>query len=112
KGVGYLVSRFSSDYKIKIETSQQAGAHALCTLALMHAGQAIADERLNIHNPFMIGLIDQLKKYPVPRELTTYTRSLRAQALAVYNRAEDRSILAGDVRWLIANGVKGAYSYY
>ena len=112
KGVAYLVSRFNSDFTIKVDGAQQPGAHALCTLALMHAGQAIADEKLNIHSPFMIGLIEKLKGYAVPQGMATYTRSLRAQALSVYDRKEDRSVLAADVRWLTANCVKGAYTYY
>src|SRR6185503_12915369 len=41
----------------------------------------------------------------------TYTHSLRASALATYNRAEDKEILAADVKWLIAASVDGAYTY-
>src|SRR5207249_9170122 len=59
----------------------------------------------------IVGLLDQLKRYSIPASCATYTRSLRAQALSVYNRAEDRAALSSEVRWLIASGVKGAYGY-
>jgi hypothetical protein len=103
KGVNYLVSRFDEKHKLKADRGgHTAGAHALMTLALLHASQAISDERLNIHNPFMIGLLDQLKKYEIPdTPPATYARSLRAQALAFHYRTEDRSVLAADTRWLI-----------
>ncbi|MEO6434928.1 MAG: DUF4159 domain-containing protein, partial [Tepidisphaeraceae bacterium] len=113
KAVNFLLSQFENGRsKQRFGASgQEIGAHALCVLALMHAGQAISDERLNVHSPTMIALIEQLKKYSVTDQFPTYTRSLRAQALAVYNRAEDRAALAADTRWLVTNAVKGSYSY-
>jgi hypothetical protein len=41
----------------------------------------------------------------------TYHRSLRAAALAVFNRTEDNAALEEDVRWLQAASSKGAYTY-
>jgi DNA-directed RNA polymerase subunit RPC12/RpoP len=111
KGVTFLCKQFGDDYKLKHEGDQQAGAHALAALALLHAGQAISDERITIHSPFMIGVLEQLKKYSIAPASATYSHSLRAQALAVYNRTEDRTVLAADTRWLIAGSVKGAYGY-
>jgi hypothetical protein len=112
KGVNHLVSRFDAKQKLKSDRGAQAGgAHALAVLALLHAGEAISDERLNIHNPFMIGLLEQLRKYEMPDGMATYSRSLRAQALAFHNRPEDRSVLASDTRWLINSSVVGAYGY-
>jgi hypothetical protein len=87
------------------------GIHALCALALLHAGQAINDDRLNIHSPFMVSVLERLKSFSITPQAETYTRSLRATALAVYNRKEDRGVLDADARWLVTNAVKGAYTY-
>ena len=112
KGINYLVSRFDEKHKLKADRGGHTpGAHALATLALLHASQAISDDRLNIHNAFMIGLLEQLKRYEMPDNPATYSRSLRVQALAFYNRPEDRSVLASDLRWLINSSVQGAYGY-
>ena len=111
KGVDNLVSHFENG-KIKSDPGNTyVGTDALCVLALLHAGQAISDERLNIHNPFMSGALDALRSMTIVQGLETYTHSLRAQALAIYNRKEDRSVLDADVRWLVNAGVKGYYTY-
>ena len=113
KGVNYLLTQFENN-RLKARAGQggyEIGAHALAVLALLHAGQAISDERLTIRSPTMVGLIEQLKKYEVTKDFPTYTRSLRAQALAVYGRSEDRTALAAETRWLMENAVKGSYSY-
>jgi hypothetical protein len=112
KGVNFLVARFTNRPPEQKSQQNEPGTHALVTLALLHAGQAINDERLNIHSAFMKGMLEELKAYPVPQGVSTYTRSLRAQALALYNRPEDRAALTTEVRWLIANHVKGGYGYY
>jgi hypothetical protein len=112
KGVNFLISRFDEKQKLKADRGgHAAGAHALVTLALLHASQAVSVERLNIHNPFMIGLLEQLKKYEIPDNPATYSRSLRVQALAFHYRTEDRAVLASDTRWLINSSVQGAYGY-
>src|SRR5438128_769193 len=41
----------------------------------------------------------------------TYARSLRACALAQFNRPQDREVLAEDVDWLIHAASDGAYTY-
>src|SRR4051812_18980980 len=41
----------------------------------------------------------------------TYGRSLRASALAIYDRPEDRAQLREDVAWLVGAAVQGAYTY-
>jgi hypothetical protein len=112
KGANYLLSRFDSDGRYKNpKDSHAAGIHALCTLALLHVGQAIPDERLNIHSPVMAAMLEAMKGYSVPPQIATYTHSLRAQALAVYDRKEDHADLVKETRWLISAGVKGAYTY-
>ena len=112
KGVNYLVSCFDEKHKLKADRGgHTGGAHALATLAFMHASQAINDERLNVQHPFMVGLLEQLKKAEMGGGAETYSRSLRAQALAFHNRTEDRAVLAADTRWLINASVQGAYGY-
>ena len=46
-----------------------------------------------------------------PQAPVTYARSLRAAALALANRQEDRPALKDDVEWLIKAHVNGAYTY-
>src|SRR5439155_13487644 len=88
------------------------GRDALGVLALLHAGQASKDERLNPHSPFVASILDQLRQMQMTDPVATYTHSLRAQALSVYNRSIDRGVLDADTRWLINASVKGAYTYH
>lgn len=93
------------------------GLHALCVYALLTAGQSLPDDRLSIKGEVMPGLIEAMKGQdltPLPektQEPVTYTRSLRAAALSVYNRKEDRAALKDDVAWLVAAEVDGGYTY-
>jgi hypothetical protein len=112
KGVNYLLTRFDHGAYLGPENDQKAGTDALCVLALLHTSEAISDERLSIRGQTMAGLIDAMKGYAVTPPSATYTHSLRAQALAVYHRKEDRAALANETRWLIENGVRGAYTYH
>lgn len=113
KGVNFLLSQFENN-KNKDRAGQggyEIGAHALSVLALLHAGQAVSDERLGIRSPTMVGLLEQLKAYSITDGFPTYSRSLKAQALAVYARPEDRAALLAETQWLLSNAVKGSYSY-
>lgn len=112
KGAEHLISRFENG-RLKGDPANPhyIGTDALCVLALLHAGQAVADERLNVRNPFMARALDELRQLSVPESLHTYSRSLRAQALAVYHRKEDSATLASDTRALLTGGVRGAYTY-
>lgn len=111
RGAEFLMSRFADGKLKEGDETVRLGTNALCVLALLHAGQSINDERLNVHNPFLTMALDRLRGMDVPTAFHTYQRSLRAQALAVYNRKEDRAVLEADTRWLIQSGVKGAYAY-
>src|SRR5205823_243336 len=46
-----------------------------------------------------------------PSAPITYARSLRASALAIYDRPEDRAALREDVNWLMNAATDGAYTY-
>ena len=87
------------------------GVNALCVYALLQAGQAVSDERLNVRAKFMKDVLSAMRDMPVGGGPETYTRGIRATALALYNRPEDRRQLKADVDWLIANHSGGAYGY-
>jgi hypothetical protein len=88
------------------------GLNALCVYALLQASQAIKDERLNIHGDAMKALVDAMKEANfTDGNQITYGRSLRAAALAIFNRQDDRKVLQSDVQWLINAASDGAYTY-
>jgi hypothetical protein len=72
------------------------GVDALCVYSLLHAGQAMDQKVLGEQDPFTDEILNVLKHYNM---VFTYHRSLRAAALEE------------DVRWLLAAGPQGAYSY-
>ncbi len=87
------------------------GRYALCVYALLQAGLAIDDPELGTSSPFMQGLLDHMKRFPMTNRFATYDRSLRASALAVYGRESDQELLEKDKQWLLASEVGGAYDY-
>jgi hypothetical protein len=84
------------------------GIDALCVYSLLNAGRAMDVPGLAVNDPFTVQMIEQLKRYDMP---FTYHRSLRAAALAVFNRSEDNAALEEDVRWLVAASMRGGYTY-
>ncbi|MGE5611263.1 MAG: DUF4159 domain-containing protein [Bacillota bacterium] len=120
RGADFLIKHFEAD-QIAVERLSSdtylEGLNALCVYALLQSGQAIKDERLDVRGPFMRGVLTRMKEHqyatdPVnPDAPVTYAHSLRAAALAVYNRAEDRQTLEQDVRWLVLASSDGAYTY-
>src|SRR5204862_2132095 len=101
----------------QIDKTQLEGMNALVVYALLQSGQAISDPRLSIQNPQMSGLVERMKDHLMlveaasPRAPVTYARSLRAAALAVQNRPEDREVLKADVDYLVKAHSDGAYTY-
>lgn len=101
----------------EISEAYRQGLNALCVYALLSTGQANKDPRLAPTSPFMRQLIDRMKQHPMttdksaPQQPIVYARSLRAAALAVYDRPEDHQAMKDDVEWLIAAAIDGAYSY-
>ncbi len=90
---------------------QYAGLNALCVYALLQAGQAIDDERLNIRAAGMKLMVNKMREMPIRGSADTYSRAIRATALALYNRPEDRTALKADVAWLLKATNKGGYTY-
>jgi hypothetical protein len=120
QGVEFLLSQFRADQIVldkKPGDTYLEGVNALCVYALLQAGQAIPDRRLGIQNPEMKDIVERMKEHLMLAESAqsnapvTYARSLRAAALAVYNRPEDRKQLQEDVQWLLKAHSDGAYTY-
>ena len=119
-GVDFLLSQFS-DGEISPDTvlsdSQRQALDALCVYALFQSSQSINDPRLSMHGNITPAMLQKLRSYEMVSDgkttnrPITYGRSLRAAALATFNRDEDRETLKKDVAWLIQNHIDGAYSY-
>jgi hypothetical protein len=87
------------------------GVDALCVYSLLHSGQALdgpGQRVMTVDDPFTQQILDKLKSYDLKY---TYHRSLRAAAMAVFNRSQDALTLEDDVRWLLTAGPNGAYTY-
>jgi hypothetical protein len=117
RAVDYLLNQFDPHTSILRDitddtNSQAMGADVLCVYALLQAGQAIDDPRLNPKEPQMKRLINAMKSLPLSTyHWETYARALRATALAIYDRPEDRQILSTDAAALIRGANQGGYTY-
>ncbi len=119
KGIDFLLINLNSgelDENIAPNPTDRAGIDALAVYALLHCNQSTHDERIGINNPVMKTLIEHLKKFPMVATSEggrpiTYSRSLRASALAIYNRPEDREAIGNDLQWLLRAEQDGAYTY-
>ena len=118
-GVDYLLSRFdlNTTYTLKdrsltqIDPAYYCGMNALAVYALMQSAAAVRDDRLALGGPLMGELIEGMKGLPADRQKATYARSIRAAALAVFMRDEDRSALKQDLDYLLTTHNRGAYAY-
>jgi hypothetical protein len=112
-GVNHLIGQFDrTTFELHGNNdNQHEGADALCVYALMQCGEAVNDPRLNHRGPFMVGILEAMKKFPMTGHYATYSRGIRSTALAFANRPEDRPALKGDVAWLLSTHDHGAYSY-
>jgi hypothetical protein len=117
RGVDYLLQQFDPRTGLLLDAESNADGHAigadvLCVYALLQCGQAIDDPRLNPKGPLIKGMINAMKSLPLSTyHWETYARGLRATALAVYDRPEDRQILGSDAAALVRAGGRGAYTY-
>jgi len=116
RGVDYLLNRMKTGRLQKtkdeeIDNDTLAGLDALVVYALLHAGEATNDERLGPHTTIVDDMLKVLKALPADHGPATYARALRAAALGVYNRGEDRTSLQADATWLLKANIGGAYSY-
>ncbi len=110
KGVDFLLGKFSGP-EIAGQYEHYEGLDTLAVYALMQAGLATHDKRLDIHNPFMVDAIDAMKKFPMVTDYVTYARGLRATALALYDRPQDHAAIREDVDWLLQSQEGGAFTY-
>jgi hypothetical protein len=113
RGVNYLLSQFNNGRYREYDphNGTTAGLDALAVYALLHAGEATHDLRLTPNAPLVGQMLDALKQMPMDGENSTYSRSLRAAALGVYHRENDKQALRADAAWLIAAAREGAYTY-
>ena len=88
-----------------------AGADALAVYAMLTAAQAVDRPDLAVSQPAVGRLLDGLRLMPMAQRYTTYSRSLRAAALAVYGRPADRRTLQSDAGFLAAQQQFGAFTY-
>jgi hypothetical protein len=120
RGVSFLIAHYKRGeipLDGKLSQQWQEGVNALCDYALLQASQSIKDDRLDIQGEFLQQVLEKLKSASMDSdpngawEPATYARSLRAAALAVYNRPEDKVALKEDAAWLVTAEVLGAYTY-
>ena len=118
RGVDFLIAQFEDGYLRRGSGSdlEHKGLNALAVYALLQSSQAIRDERLSIRGEFFERSLERLKTTELlpPGDVDpplTYARSLRASALATYNRPQDRAVLEEDVKWLVSAAAEGTYTY-
>lgn len=120
RGVDFLLSQFEEgeiSLRYGGNPNRRAGLDALCVYAMLQASRSLNDNRINPKLPAMRLMLDKLKAFSMTPaqsrlfEPVVYARSLRAAALAVYDRPDDRRALTDDVKWLIHDEYDGAYSY-
>ena len=116
KGVNYLLSRFDPQRHTLGGTDTSGadggGLNALAVYALMQCGQAVDDERLNVRGERMGAMIEAMKESRLRRgHAQTYATGIRATALGLFNRPQDRATLRLDVNALVQAQDRGAYSY-
>lgn len=110
KGADFLLQQFKAA-ELNGNFEHYEGLDTLAVYALMQAGLATHDRRLDIHSQFMIDAIEAMKKYPMSSDYVTYARALRATALALYDRSEDHWIIKQDVNWLLHSQEHGGFTY-
>lgn len=116
RGMDFLLGQMR-DAEVVLEgeahpTYRQA-LNALVAYALLEGAAATGDVRVAPDAAFTVVLLEKMKQHAMAADATapaTYGRAMRAAALAVLNRPEDRDTLAADVQWLVQAARNGAYS--
>jgi len=120
RGISFLRAQFRSDQLApvgELSDSQLQPLDALCVYALEQAAQTVTDPRLPIKGKVLSSMLDRLCSFELITDAQkmnrpiTYGRSLRAAALALADRPQDRPVLKADVAWLIKAEIGGAYTY-
>jgi hypothetical protein len=112
-GCDYLLAQFKAGVlpdAVQGE-GEPAGRDALAVYALLQAAKATDRPDLAIDGAVTNSLLTGLAAMPMATNDTTYCRSLRAQALSVYNRPADHKTLVADAQWLFKAGRAGGYTY-
>jgi hypothetical protein len=114
RGANHLIGLFQNGElnggSIRNDT-YHTGLNALCVYALLQSSFAVKDERLNLKGPFVRELVRKMKAMPVAHGPVTYALGIRATALALLARPEDKQALARDVTYLLNSQNGGAYTY-
>ena len=112
-GVDFLLTQFDGNtVRHSAQTDDfQDGLDSLAVYALMQCGMATDDSRLEQSGPFMTSAIDAMKQLSMTDSKQTYARAIRATALSLYNRREDRRAIQEDVEWLLHAQKGGAFTY-
>lgn len=116
RGVEYLLSQFDDRthalVDVTMDNAQGGGRNALAVYALLQCGQTLKDERLNPRGPQMDRKINAMKRADLMvGHPQVYALGLRATALALFNRSQDRKTLRADVEALLRCHTNGAYWY-
>jgi hypothetical protein len=116
KGVANLLAQFNrrtySLEGVSLNNADGGGRNALAVYALMQAGQAVKDERLNVRGPDMDRKIKAMTHSNLRNgHPQVYALGIRATALSVFNRPQDRETLKQDVGLLLQAHTGGAYWY-
>lgn len=117
RGVDYLLAQFKDNGELAAaatapDAGYACGLNAICVYALLQAGQATRDPRLELSGALMPAMLESMKRLNPSDGKVTYARGIRATALALANRPEDRAALEADVTYLVRTHRNGAYHYY
>ena len=110
RAVDYLLGHFDDEGQLTV-AGGNSGMQFLATYALIQAGLTIKDARLDPRGERVATLLERTKRLPVWPHQSTYHRSVRAAALALLNRPQDRKTLGEDVRRLVTGHTDGGYTY-
>ena len=77
KGVNYLIAKFTGP-QLGGTFDHYEGLDSLAVYALMQAGIATNDKRLDIHGQFLVDSIAVMKKFAMSADYVTYARALRS----------------------------------
>ena len=111
RGIGYLKPMWAAGAVPHANQAWATGTDELVTYALLHAGAAVNDSDLEPSSTLMGTALEHLKAEAPDQAYATYAYSVRAQALALANRAADRAELERSHAWLVRAEVNGAYGY-
>ena len=112
KGLDFLISQYKDGQFPETENPQYRDGMACLSLqALLHAGRALDDRRVNVTGPLVSNAIEQIKQFKMETHYAVYSRSLRMSALALAGRIQDRPTIAADLEWMTNTAKSGGFGY-